>query len=238
MTTIHNLLKSGLFSLLLLFSYSANADDENLCAPFKDVDIDQSILSQMLQAAKNGDLYRVKPGSSKMGFCIGSPIGKVEAEFRDFKGGIALDNFMQQGTSLLRIDVNSLQADSVIIETMLKSESFLDSERYPSIIFVSTGIEWMSNGKGVLKGLLTMHGITKEIAFYVELITGKKNTGEQMVTIKATTTIQRSAFGMHTLSPMVDDRVSLCMSVDAYRFQAKQALSAVSTVVAHNHSTF
>lgn len=219
MPIIHTYLLSSLAILVLSLSFVANASNESLCAPFKDVNVDQAILAQMLQAANNGDLYRVEPGSSKMGFCIDSPIGKVEAKFHAFNGGLALDKFMQQGTSLIHIDVNSLQADSVFIEAMLKSESFLDSERYPNIIFVSTGIEWINEERGVLKGLLTMHGITKEVAFYVELTSSITKTG-QMVTIKASTTIQRSAFGMYTLSPMVDDRVSLCMSIDAYRYQS------------------
>lgn len=205
---------------MLAAPISAHAKDNGVCAPFKDADIDQNILSLMLQAATDGDLYRIKPGSSKMGFCVNSPVGEVKAEFRNFKGGLALNDFMHQGASLVRIDVDSLETDSGIIEAMLKSESFFDTEQYPDIIFVSTGIEWMSDKKGVLKGDLTMHGITKAVAFYVELKKTETEYGVETVTVKATTTVQRSEFGMHTLSPMVDDRVSLCMSIDAYRHQA------------------
>ena len=77
----------------------------------------------------------------------------------------------------------------------------------------------MSDKKAVLKGDLTMHGITKAVAFYVELKKTETDYGVETVTVKATTTVQRSEFGMHTLSPMVDDRVSLCMSIDAYRHE-------------------
>jgi len=205
-------------TLMLAASVSAHAKDD-VCAPFKDANIDQGILSLMLQAAADGDLYRIKPGSSKMGFCVNSPLGEVKAEFRNFNGGLALDDFMQQGASLVRIEVDSLETDSGFIETMLKSESFFDTEQYPDIIFVSTGIEWMADKKGVLKGDLTMHGVTKAIAFYVELKKTETDYGVETVTVKATTTVQRSEFGMFTLSPLVDDRVSLCMSLDAYRHE-------------------
>lgn len=224
MKNITNNLKTALLSILLLgvsvpaFAEISDTDDGDICAPFKDASIDQNMVDLMLQAATDGDLYRVKPGSSKMGICINSPVGVVEAEFQEFSGGLALDDFMQQGTSLIKVDVDSLETDSVLIEAMLKGESFLDSEQYPDIIFVSTGIEWIEDKKGVLKGNLTLHGVTKAVAFYVEL--KKAKTGEENVTIKATTTIQRSEFGMHTLTPMVDDRVSLCMTIDAYRYQS------------------
>ncbi len=219
MRTIINNMKPVLVgTLMLAASVSAHAKDD-VCAPFKDAEIDQNMLSLMLQAATDGDLYRIKPGSSKMGFCVNSPVGEVKAQFRTFKGGLALDDFMHQGASLIRIDVDSLETDSGFIEAMLKSESFFDTEQYPDIIFVSTGIEWMSDNKGVLKGDLTMHGVTKAVAFYVELKKTETEYGVETVTVKATTTVQRSEFGMHTLSPMVDDRVSLCMSIDAYRHE-------------------
>ncbi len=219
MANITNNMKSILLSILLLGVYvPAHAEDGDVCAPFKNADIDQGMVALMLQAATDGDLYRVKPNSSKMGICINSPVGVIEAEFHDFKGGLALNDFMQQGTSLIKIDADSLETDSGFIEAMLKSESFLDSEQYPDIIFVSTGIEWIEGKKGVLKGNLTLHGITKAVAFYVEL--KKADAGEETITVKATTTIQRSEFGMYTLSPLVDDRVSLCMTIDAYKYQS------------------
>jgi len=216
---INNVKAVLLGTLMLATPVSAHAKDD-VCAPFKDADINQNILSLMLQAATDGDLYRIKPGSSKMGFCVNSSVGEVKADFRNFEGGLALDDFMHQGASLVRIDVDSLETDSGLIEVMLKGESFFDSEQYPDIIFVSTGIEWMSDKKGVLKGDLTMHGVTKAVAFYVELNKTETEYGVETITVKATTTVQRSEFDMYTLSSMVDDRVSLCMSIDAYKHQS------------------
>ena len=213
-------LKNSLLSIIMLgFSVTAHAEEGKVCAPFKDAGVDQDMLTLMLQAATEGDLYRIKPGSSKMGFCINSPVGVVEAEFHRFNGGLALNDFKEQGTSLIQIDVDSLETDSLLIEAMLKGESFLDAEQYPDIIFVSTDIEWINEDKGVLRGNLTMHGVTKTVAFYVDLEKTQSASGKDMVTVKASTTIQRSEFDMYTLAPMVDDRVTLCMSIDAYKHQ-------------------
>lgn len=213
-------MKTVLIFFLLSISFTAVAENEDLCAPFKDAKIDQNLLIMMLQAAHDGDLYRIKQGSSKMGFCVDSPLGKVEGEFRDFKGGLALKDVQQPGTALVTINVDSLETDSAVIESMLKSESFFDTEQHPEILFASTGMEWINNEKAVIKGNLTLHGITKAVAFYVILQKVKSEKGIETLTVKATTTIQRSEFGMYTLSPLVNDRVSLCMMIDAYRYKS------------------
>jgi len=213
-------MKSAILLLLLSLGLPAFAGNDDLCEPFKDAKIDQSLLSHMLQAAHDGELYRIKPGSSKMGFCVDSPLGKVEGAFSDFKGGLALKNAHEQGTALVTINVDSLETDSAVIESMLKSESFFDSEQHPEILFISTGMEWINDEKAVIKGNLTLHGITKAVAFYVTLQKVKSEEGEETLSVKATTTIQRSEFGMYTLSPLVNDRVSLCMMIDAYRYKS------------------
>jgi polyisoprenoid-binding protein YceI len=213
-------MKSVVIFLLISFSLPAFAGNDDLCAPFKDAKIDQNMLSLMLQAAHDGDLYRIKPGSSRMGFCVDGPLGKVEGAFRDFKGGLALKDAQQEGSALVTIDVNSLETDSSLIKSMLKSESFFDSEKHPEILFASTGMEWINNEKAIIKGNLTLHGITKAVAFYVVLQKVKSVEGEETLSVKATTTIQRSEFGMYTLSPLVNDRVSLCMMIDAYRYKS------------------
>ncbi len=222
MTIFTKTIKTALLGVILGVFMSAPvfAEDDQICAPFEDSHVDKNLLASMLKAAEDGHLYRIKPDSSKMGFCINSPLGKVEAEFLNFKGGLALQDTQQQGTALVSIQVDSLETDSVLIETMLKGESFFNAEEFPEIIFVSTGVEWINDKKAVLKGDLTMHGITKAVAFYLDMKKAKTAQGEEILTVKATTSIQRSEFGMYTLSPMVDDRVSLCMSIDAYKYQS------------------
>ncbi|MBT8118913.1 MAG: YceI family protein [Gammaproteobacteria bacterium] len=222
MTIFTKTIKTALLGVILGVFMSAPvfAEDESLCAPFEDSQVDKDLLASMLKAAEDGHLYRIKPDSSKMGFCINSPLGKVEAEFLNFKGGLALQDTQQQGTALVSIEVDSLETDSALIEAMLKGESFFNAEEFPEIIFVSTGVEWINDKKAVLKGDLTMHGITKAVAFYLDMKKAKTVQGEEILTVKATTSIQRSEFGMYTLSPMVDDRVSLCMSIDAYKYQS------------------
>lgn len=208
--------------MFLLFfglqSVAATERDE-VCTPFKTAEIDQSLISTMLNAAKKGHLYRVKDNTSQMGFCVESSIGVVNGEFKKFKGGIALQG--NQTQAMLAIDVDSLETDAGFIKRLLKGDDFFNVEDYPEVVFVSTGFEWMSDTDAVLKGELTMHGVTKPVGFYVEIFQVDSAPGESgRILVKATTTVLRSEFGMTALPSMVNDKVNLCMSVEAEKFAA------------------
>lgn len=211
--------------VISIFSASAIAE-EDICAPFKDGVVDVSVVSKMLAAAKDGHLYRIQPSSSKIGFCIDSPVGLIEGEFKDFKGGLT---FLQENASsdehaLVMVNTASLETSGAVIESMLKGRNFFDVENFPEILFVSTGFKWVSETEAVLLGDLTMHGVTKEVGFLVKLIEQKGDDEpgsleqEQRILVKATTRIRRSEFGLTALSPIVSDSVNLCMSVDAVKY--------------------
>lgn len=212
-----NSLFAGL--LLVLVSVPASAEPD-VCAPFEDGIVDDSVLSSMLSAADQGHLYRIKPSTSRVGFCVESPIGTIQGQFKDFTGGLT---FLQEDAAtdehaLVKVNTASLETKGVFIESMLKGKKFFDVENYPEMLFVSTGFKWVSETEAVLLGRLTMHGVTRDVGFHVELIEEPGDSeDEQRILVRATTLIRRSEFGLTALSPMVSDSVSLCMSVEAVR---------------------
>lgn len=223
-----NSIKNIFFGLVLsVFSASAIAEDD-VCAPFKDGVVDGTVVSKMLAAANDGHLYRINPSSSKIGFCVDSPLGLIEGEFKEFKGGLTFlqENAATDEQALVMVNTASLETDGPFIESMLKGRKFFDVENYPEILFVSTGFKWVSRTEAVLLGELTMHGVTKAVGFHVELIEQPVDDEpgslgqEQRILVKATTRILRSEFGLTALSPMVGDSVNLCMSVDAVKYSA------------------
>jgi polyisoprenoid-binding protein YceI len=208
-----------ILALFITTSSVFAVEDEDLCEPFEEAAIDQSVIAKMLDAAEDGHLYRIKSDSSKMGFCVDSPIGMVSGNFQSFRGGMALKG--QSSDALVSIDAGSLETNGALIESLLKGDEFFDIEKYPELIFVGSGTEWLSDTKAVLKGELSMRGVTKPVAFYVEVTEVDGELGDsETVLIKATTTLLRSEFGMRTLSPMVSDKVNLCMSVEAERYKS------------------
>jgi polyisoprenoid-binding protein YceI len=210
-----------LAAALLVTTFSGMAAEEDLCAPFMDGKVDESVLETMLNAAQEGHLYRMDAATSKVGFCVNSKLKRIKGDFHDFQGGMTLSgDGAGEAKALVVIHTDSLDTNGSAIGNLLKSERFFDVSRYPEILFVSTGFVWTSSTTGVLKGNLTLRGITKPVNFHVTLSDiedGDATIGKKIL-VKATTTINRSAFGMGTLSTIVSDDVQLCMSVEADKY--------------------
>lgn len=203
-------------SLLLLSAGTAHSVENGLCSAFEQT-ASQSMINNMLQAAKFERLYRIKKDSSKMGFCVESAIGLVKGNFNQFEGGIALTGMNSQ--TMVSLDTNSLNTDNTLIEGLLRSDDFLDVVKHPNLVFISTGFHWISPVKAVIKGQLTMRGVTRDVAFYVDMVEADSEIGDsKTILIKATTTVSRSEFGMSTMPSLISDKVNLCMMVEAERY--------------------
>lgn len=223
---IIRLFKHFLLTVALLTGAGlATAEEGNLCSAFKEGVVDESLLATMLSAADNGHLFRIQPTSSQVGFCVDSKLSRITGNFRDFQGGMSLDpgsNASGNGQTMVLIKADSLDTEGAIINSLLKSEKFFDVENHPELLFVSNGFEWTGPDTAVLKGDLTMRGITKPVIFNVtlEAFDAKPNGKAQKILVKATTTINRVDFGIEGLSSLVDSNVQLCMSVEALKYQA------------------
>jgi polyisoprenoid-binding protein YceI len=213
-----------LLAILLLFNSLDSAAESRICAPFRDGVVDQVLVEEMLDAAKDGHLYRIHSTSSRVGFCVDSLLGRVEAEFHGFRGGLALrrEVWGDESQMMVMIDSNSLRTDREFIKDILISERFLHALEYPKILFVSTALRWESDTKASLFGLLSMHGISKPVRFRIEItnIIGGRADHEQEIVVTGHANIRRSDFGMNRLPMFVNDNVELCMQVSALRYQA------------------
>lgn len=210
-------------SALLLAAIPAMADDDELCEPFKDGVVDESLVTSMLSAAEDGHLYRIQKASSKVGFCVDSQLSEVVGYFGEFQGGLALGTQDgSNGQTMVVVNTGSLETDHAVLDPLIKGERFFDVRNYPEILFVSSDFEWTGPRTAKLRGDLTLHGKTRPVVFDVELTNLTENLAGQsdMVLFKATASIQRSDFGMDTLSVLVNDTVRLCLSVEAIKYRA------------------
>ncbi len=167
----------------------------------------------------NSNTYEIQQHSSKMLFRVDSPIGDVWACFQDFEGVFTmLNNVIDNDLASIEINAESLNTRGGFIGALLKSESFFDVENFPSMHFVGSSLEWYSETRAVLKGEMTIKGITRQVAFYIELVDADVDGRfSERITVKATTTIRRSEFGISSLLPAVSDNVNLFMSIDAVK---------------------
>jgi polyisoprenoid-binding protein YceI len=113
--------------------------------------------------------YIIDTAQSTLGF-VGSKItGSHDGGFAEFEGTIEVVNGDPTKSSVkVLIDVTSLWADDDRLTKHLKSPDFFDVENLPEAIFESTAIEAAEGGYTVT-GNLTLHGVTKSIAFPAQI---------------------------------------------------------------------
>lgn len=214
--------KSG--TLLLLMMIGSTAVKADLVVDLKTAYGENSERSsehgaKNLSMALKQSSYEIQQDTSKIEFRVDSPVGEVRVSFQDFKGRFALlDSGIDDSPAVVDISADSLDTDAGFIAMLLRSESFFDVENFPSMRFVGTSFEWFNKTHAVLKGDMTIQNVTLPVAFYVELVDVRtEDQYSQRITVKATTTIKRSRFGMYTLLPVVSDDVNLYLSIDALK---------------------
>ena len=221
---MRKLFKQIVVTLTLLTSTGlAQAEEAEVCSPFMDGVVNHSSLASMLSAATDGHLYRIQQESSRVGFCVDSKLSRIEGNFRDFQGGMVLNSGDNgNGQTMILIRTDTLDTEGAVIKSIIKGESFFDVQHYPEVLFVSNGFHWTGPETAVLKGDLTMRGITKPVIFNVTLaaLDASQVNQAQKILVKATTTIDRADFGMESLSSLVNSSVQLCMSVEALKYEA------------------
>lgn len=211
-----NKIKTLFAVLIIIICGAANADFENVVN-----EVEQGLAVSGMDMILNGNVYEIQQETSKMKFRVDSPIGDVWASFQDFEGRfLMLNGVLDRATASIDINARSLDTDGGLIGTMLKSERFFDVENFPSMHFVGSSFEWYSARRAVLKGHMTIKNITKEVAFFVELVDDDVDSYSGRITVTASTTIRRSAFGIDRLLPAVSDNVNLFMSIDARKKKA------------------
>ena len=196
------------------------AEDDDICAPFKDGLVDESLLETMLSAAHDGHLFRIEQSSSRVGFCVDSALKRIKGTFNDFRGGITLDaGANSNGQTMVLIQSGSLDTEGILVRNLLMGENFFDVESHPEILFVSHSFDWTGTDTALLRGDLTLRGVTRPVTFIVTLTPTEKSNGD-VITVEATTAIDRVQFGMDKLENIADNEVQLCISAEARKYES------------------
>jgi len=90
--------------------------------------------------------------------------------FDDFSGSFVYDEKNPSASSVeVEIKTASINSNHAERDKHLRGSDFLDVSKYPTAKFVSTSYT-ETDGKGVLKGELTLHGVTKPVSIEVTQI--------------------------------------------------------------------
>lgn len=147
----------------------------------------------------------------------------VRGQFKSYTGTLTLDT--QDFTKSRfegEIDVASIDTGVKDRDDHLRTNDFFDAPNHPKITFKSTGIEAKGDGEFLVRGDLTIRGVTKPVELDVEFHGTSKNPyGKTVAGISARGTINRKDFGvsfnavLETGGVAVAEKVKIELDVEA-----------------------
>ena len=140
-------------------------------------------------------------------------------QFNDFEGSFSYDEDKpEQAKVKVTVNTNSLDSNHAERDKHLRGGDFLNVAKFSQATFVSTSYQPDGDGSGVLKGELTLHGVTKAIEIDVaEVGAGPDPWGGYRRGFEGTTTLTLKDFGIdYDLGPASKD-VQMYLSIEGVR---------------------
>ena len=140
------------------------------------------------------------------------------ANFRDIQGVINVDDEVPANSSVnVTIPLSSLNTNVQALDEHLQTADFFDATKYPTITFKSTKVETKDKKKFKITGDLTIKGVTKPVVLDAVLNKQAVHPMSKAETIgfNATTSFDRSAFGVGAYIPNVGDKITVNITTEA-----------------------
>ena len=145
--------------------------------------------------------FNLDPAHSTVQFSIKHMmIAKVHGTFDKLQAELNYNELnINESAVKAKIDVDSINTKEPQRDNHLKSADFFDIQKFPTIEFQSTNLTKESNSELKINGLLTIHGVTKEVTLISEGLSPemKDPWGNIKLGISAKTSIKRKDFGLN-----------------------------------------
>lgn len=143
--------------------------------------------------------WQIDPAHTSAQFAVRHlMISTVRGEFSGIRGTVEYDPANPSKASLdVTIDATTVNSREPKRDADLKSASFLEVDKHPTITFKSKRVEAAGPGKLKVTGDLTLHGVTREVVLDVEGPSPEVKMGPMTrIGAMATTKVSRKDFGM------------------------------------------
>jgi len=144
------------------------------------------------------DTWAIDKAHSEVNFKIKHLMSKVTGRFADFDATITTD-FNNLGASGVTFTIQAASIDTANADRdkHLRSPDFFDVEKFPTITFTSSKITKTGDDSFDVTGILTMHGVSKEITLPVTFLgAGQDPWGNTKAGFEITTTLSRTDYGI------------------------------------------
>lgn len=181
-------------------------------------------LTLALPYAASADTWSIDPDHSNVGFKVRHMmVSNVRGEFGKFRGVVDID---PRDAARSKVDVvvetASITTGVTKRDEHLRSADFFDTAKYPTMAFVSRQVKKVGADRLKVYGLLTLHGITREVVLDVEGPTSayKDPWGNIKRGAVATTKINRKDFGLiwnaalESGGMVVGDEVTISLEIE------------------------
>jgi len=157
-----------------------------------------ALLVGLAGIASAADTWTIDKAHSEVNFKIKHLMSKVSGRFADFDATITTD-FNNLGASGVTFTIQAASIDTANADRdkHLRSPDFFDVEKFPTITFTSSKITKTGDDSFDVTGILTMHGVSKEITLPVTFLgAGQDPWGNTKAGFEITTTLSRTDYGI------------------------------------------
>ncbi len=154
--------------------------------------------------------YRLAPAQGILSFKATSRLMDADGRFHRFQGEVQVDpNALDQATVSLTVEAASVDTGIRMRDNHLRSEDFFHVLRFPHITFTSRRVA-PADGKVLVTGDLTLHGVSREVTVPVEL-----EVTRESLRVRGEFTIRMSDYGMtyHSFFNPLRDEVRILFDV-------------------------
>ena len=140
------------------------------------------------------------------------------ANFTDIQGVIKVDNAKPANSSVeVTIPISSVNTNVPALDKEFQEEAWFNAAKYPNITFKSTKVETKDKKHFKITGDLTVKGVTKPVVLNAVLNKQGEHPMAKVPAIgfNATTSFNRSAFGIGNYVPNVGDKITVNITTEA-----------------------
>lgn len=175
-------------------------------------------LTSGVQAAV--ETYKIDTTHSSVKFSIRHFVAKTTGNFAEFEGMLKIDrDDLTKSHVEATIKIPSVDTDNDKRDQHLQEDDYFGSAEHPAMTFKST--KWTKapgENKFKVVGDLTMRGVTKSVTLDVELLGfGEGMRGSYLSGWEATTTLDRTEWGIEGGQPAVGAEVDVTINIEAIR---------------------
>lgn len=167
--------------------------------------------------------YKIDASHSEVAFTVRhAGIAKVRGSFAEFEGAIVVGANPNESSAEVTVALASIDTRSEQRDAHLRSADFFNVEVSPQMTFVSTGVEIEDDEEFILRGNLTLNGVTQPLKIEAEYTGAAVDPyGQHRIGFSGEAELVRSQFGLtwnaalETGGVLVSDKVKVLLEVSA-----------------------